>query len=254
MRKLIIILFLWLIVISAKSQDQTKFSISLNSSYLVTDRLFTYHESDDYINYRNSKETSKPGFDCSATINYRFKNKLSFETGIGFSYIGYQTKEERIIDPGFSPLTAGFYSILYQFNYQNIYMPLHLKYSSPGKFKLLISFGPSLVFPISEDIDVILRQEYGNSDGQRIDRNTFGGHNKIRRLNTSLDLAIGCGFKLSNKVTLALNPKISYFLFSNENVWAGNYLYYLSKFGGNYKSTKENLYSMGISFSLSFIP
>lgn len=238
----------------AKSQDRSKFSFGLNSSYLVNDRLFTYHESDEYINYRNSNEKNKSGFDCSATINYRFKSKFSFETGIGYSDIGYQTMEERIIDPGFSPLTEGYYSIFYQFTYQNIYVPLHFEYSSPGKFKLLISFGPSLVFPISEDIDVILRREYGVTDGQRVDRNSFGEHNKIKRLNTSLDLSIGCGYKLSDKITLALNPKISYFLFSNENVWAKNYLYCLVKFGGLHNSTRENLYNIGISFKISFTP
>lgn len=254
MKKLIFILCIWLIAISLKGQNQSRFTIGLNSSYLVNNRAFTFHKSDDFIKYRNSNEVYKLGFDYSVSIQYRIKNNLSFTTGFGYSYLGYQTTEEILIDPGFSPLTAGYYSILYVFDYNNLYIPLHLDFSTPGKFKLFISFGPSLVFPTSENIDVILRKEFGNTDGQRVDRNPFGEKNEIKRFNTSLDLSFGCSYKLSNKVTLALNPKVSYFLFSNENVWAREYLYYLSMFNGQDRSTKESLYSLGVSFSILFSP
>ena len=95
MKKLCLLLCFWLIVIAAKSQNESRLSIGLNSSFLVNNRLFTYHKSDDFINYRNSKEKYKLGFDCSATIHYRFKNNLSFTTGFGYSILAIiQRKRE----------------------------------------------------------------------------------------------------------------------------------------------------------------
>lgn len=252
MKNLRLIFCLLTIILALKSQGQSKFTFCLNSSYLVNNRVFTYHGYDAFIDYRNQEERSKIGFDITGTIRYRIKSRISLETGIGYSDIGYQTKEYKFNDSETAP---GYASVLYVFNYQNINLPLYLQYATNGKINFNISFGPSLVFLLSEDIDVILRKQFGITNGQTLSDYPFDGvKNKIKKVNTSLDLGIGMGYKLTNKINIEIQPKISYFLFSNENIWAREYLYYLSIFRGQDRSTKENFYSMGLSLKLTFAP
>lgn len=252
MKNLRWILCLLTIILALKSQGQSKFTFGLNSSYLVGNRVFTYHGFKDFIDYRNQEERYKIGMDITGTVRYKIKDRISLETGIGYSNIGYQTKEYKFNDPETAP---GFASVLYVFNYNNINLPFHLNYSSKGKCNFNISLGPSLVFLLSEDIDVILRKQYGNSAGQTLSDYPFDEiENNIKKVNTSIDLGFGMGYRLTNKINIEIQPKISYFLFPNENEWAREYLYYLQIFSKQNRSTRENLYSTGISLKISFNP
>lgn len=252
MRNLKLTLFLLIIVIVSKSQGQSRLSFGLSSSYLITNRVFTYHKSDSYIDYRNSMERYKTGFDLSGTISYSFHNNLSLESGVGYSDFGYMTNEEMLIDPGYSPLTEGFYSDLYLFDYKNIYVPAHFEYFTSKRINLRISFGPSLIFPISDKVEYIVRKNLGNQTGQQVYYLPNDYHNK--KINLSLDLGVGIGFKMTDKINLILQPKLSYFVFSRENVWAREYLYYIGMFDGQNRNTKENLYSIGLSFKILVTP
>ena len=245
-------LFGLVIVTALNAQSQSRFSFGLSSSYLINNRVFTYHKSDSYTDYRNAKERYKPGFDVTATISYTIKDNLSLETGIGYSDIGYMTKEEKLIDPGFSPLTADYFSDLYLFDYKNIFIPAHLEYFTSKRLNFRISFGPSLIIPISDKVEHIMRKEFGNSSGQY--ESNWPNDFQNKKINMSLDLGVGIGFKMTSKINLILQPKVSCFLFPRENVWARETLYYLSMFNGQDRSTKENLYSFGVTLKLIISP
>jgi hypothetical protein len=256
MRNLKLTLCLLIIVMASKSLGQSKFSFGVNSSYLINNRVFTYQKSDSYNDYRNSNERYKPGFDISTTINYSIKQNFSFETGIGYSENGYMTNEKTIIliDPGFGGYQDlyGYNSYLYSFDYQNIFVPTHFEYNTSKRLNIRLSFGTSFIFPISYKVEYILRKESGSSSGQNV--KNVPNENGIKKFNMSVDLGVGMGYKISKNVNLILQPQISYFVFSNENVWARDHLYAYSLFNGQNKSTKENLYSVGLSFKIILTP
>jgi hypothetical protein len=256
MKYLRLIFYFLTITLALNGQEQSEITFCLSSSYLINNRVFTHYESDAYMDYRNQEERHKVGFDITGTIRYRLKNRISLESGIGYSDIGYQTKEYMILHP---ETLNGYTYILYVFNYQNFIIPIYLQYSTKGKVNFNMSFGPSLVFLYSENNDIILRKQLGETIGQKHNQTLSGYYynpdeNRIKKINTSLDLGIGIGYKLSNQMSIEIQPKVSYFLFSNENIYAREYLYNLPIFYKQNKNTKENLYSIGLTLKLTFTP
>jgi hypothetical protein len=227
--KKIIICFLFFII-TAGAFTQSNFSFGLNSSYLNNYRIITNSKSDVIKDKRNSIEIPMPGFDIEAVIYFKIQEKLFIETGAGYSKTGYATKEEQLIDPGFSPVTAPYYSEIYRFPFNNIYIPAHIVYLTKKKLNYSIIFGPSILFPISKNIEWILRKKFGSStDEMKI----VTANPNIKNINLTLDLGFGIGYRFSEKFNLILQPKLIYYLLGNGN-----------------SMMKDHLISYGLSFKL----
>jgi len=241
-----------IIIATSNLNGQSKISFGLSSSYLFNNRLLTNFESNVYRDYRNSKEGFLEGFDIATNIAYDFNNKISFESGIGYSKNGYSVKEERIIDPGFSPLTAGYYSDLYRLTYDNIYIPIHLDYHNSRKLQYCVNFGPSLIIPLTEKVEYILRKTFESSVDQKVISNP--NPSGLKTVNISFDLGLGIGYHLNDKIQLTLLPKASVFLLGNENTWIKDTLYNINLFNGEDRSSKDHLINMGLEFKITFKP
>jgi hypothetical protein len=241
----------FLIFIAAFSiHAQSKFSFGINSSFLFNTRIITKSGSDIYKDYRNSNEKFSTGFNFEAIVYYKINENFNIETGAGFLKNGYEVKEERLIDPGFSPITAGYYSELYRYSFRNIYLPLHLNYCGTKKLFLNLSFGPSILFPILKNVEWILRKDFGKSGEERI--STTADESDINKMNITLNLGIGLGYRLSDKVSIVLIPKVIYNLLGDENSDIRDRLYNISLFNNEDKSTKEHLISYGTTLRLNF--
>jgi hypothetical protein len=229
---------------------QSRFSIGASTSYLSGNRIISKYKSGLYKDYRDSKEGYLQGFDFEAVIWYKINDKLNLETGVGFSKTGYSIKETRLIDPGFSPVTTGYYSELYRFTNQNLEIPFHLVYNTMKRLNYYFSIGPSVIFPVSEKVDWILRKEFGKSEGQTVDSKT--NESDKQKINLSMDLGIGIGYRLWERFNIALQRGISYNLIGTENTYVRDKLYDISLFSNENKATKEHLISYGLSLKMIY--
>ena len=229
---------------------QSKFSIGLSSGYLRNYRIITENKSDLYKDYRNENESSISGFTIELNLLYNFKPKLFFETGVGYVQYGYKINEDVLIDPCFSPTTCGYNSELYRYTYNYMNVPLHFIYTTSKKLNILLSIGTSVLIPLSNNVEWILRKEFGSSKGQKID--TRNNNSDISKFNMTLDLGVGIGFRIFEKINLIIQPKFNYNLFSYENTDIKDNIYDISLFVNEDKSTKEHLISYGIGIKLLY--
>jgi len=229
---------------------QSRFSIGVSTSYLSNNRIITKYKSGLYKDYRDSKEGYLPGFDIKAVFSYKINEKFNIETGVGYSKTGYSIKEIRLIDPGFSPVTARYYSELYRFTNRNLNIPFHFVYNTKKRLNYYFSVGPSVIFPISGKVDWILRKEFGKSEGQAIDSKT--NESDGQKVNLSMDLGFGIGYKLTERFNISLQPGISYYLIGTENTYIRDKLYNISLFSNENKETKEHLISYGLSLKMIY--
>jgi len=232
-----------------ETSAQSKFSVGLSSSYLRNYRNITKNKSDLYKEYRNENEGSISGFDLEVNVLYNFKPKLFFETGIGYVQKGYKINEDILIDPCFSPVTCGYYSELYRYTYDYMSIPLHLIYSTSNRLNFSFSIGTSVLIPLSNHVEWILRKEFGSNTNQNIAKRNSIDSNKF---NMSADFGFGIGFRITEKMNLMILPKFNYNLFSYENTDIRDNNYDISLFRNEDKSTKENLISYGIGIKLLY--
>jgi len=232
-----------------ETSAQSKFSIGLSSSYLKNYRIITENKSDLYKDYRNNNEGYISGFDIEVNLLYYFKPILFFETGIGYVQKGYKINEEVLIDPCFSPNTCGYYSEFYRYTYDYMTVPLHLIFTTSNRLNFSFSIGSSLLIPLSNNIEWILRKEYEIDTDQKNDTRNSSDPNKF---NMSLDLGLGIGFRISEKMNLMILPKFNYNLFSYENTDIRDKMYNISLFRNEDKSAKEHLISYGIGIKLLY--
>ena len=183
-----------------ETSAQSKFSIGLSSSYLRNYRIITKNKSDLYKDYRNENEGSISGFDIEINLLYNFKPKLFFETGIGYVQNGYKINEDVLIDPCFSPVTCGYYSELYRYTYDYMSVPLHFIYTTSKRLNFSFSIGASMLIPLSNNVEWILRKEFGGNTGQKID--TRNNNSDLNKFNMTLDFGVGIGFRISKKLNL----------------------------------------------------
>jgi len=240
-----ILLFNGLIETSA----QSKYSIGFNSNYLSNYRIITKYKSDLYKDFRNKNEGFISGFDVEVNLRYKFQAKLFFETGIGYVQKGYKINEDVLNDPCFSPITCGYNSELYRYNYNFMSIPLHFIYTTSKKLNFSFSIGTSLLIPLSSNVEWILRKEYKSNIKQNINKRNNSDTNK---LNMSADIGFGIGFKLTEKMNILILPILNYNILSYENTDITDNNYDISLFRNEDKSTKEHLISSGIGIKLLY--
>jgi len=246
--------FCFLIIVTTSNiHGQSRFNLEFSSSYLVTSRVITRYESELYKDFRNSNEKFLPGFDVSTTLNYKINDSFSFLTGVGYSKNGYMIKANPLIDPGNISTTPRFISQIFRFKYENIYIPFHISYQTNKKLNYSVNFGPSILFPISENLEWVLRT--GIEEGGTFETTTITQiYPKSEKMNMTLDLGIGIGYKISNNLNLIIQPKISYYLFNYENTRSKDMYYNISLLDGENKSTKEHFYDFGVTLRLIINP
>jgi hypothetical protein len=94
MKSLKIILFL--LFSALNTQAQSRFSFGLTSSFLLNNRVITSSGPNVFIDYFDQKGRSKVGFDVSGLIRLRMSDRISIESGIGYSITGYHTENKLI--------------------------------------------------------------------------------------------------------------------------------------------------------------
>ena len=232
-----------------KTSAQSKYSIGFNSCYLKNYRIITEYKSNLYEDYRNENESFVSGFDIEVNFLYNFKPKLYFETGIAYTQKGYKINEETLIDPCFSPVTCGYNSELYRYTYDYMSIPLHFIYTTPKKINFSFSVGTSLLIPLSSNVEWILRKEYKSNTDQNI---KIRNNSVPDKFNMSIDLGVGIGFKITEKLNLMILPKFNYNLFLYENTDIRDNNYNINLFKNEDKSTTEHFISTGIGIKLLY--
>jgi hypothetical protein len=231
-------------------QAQSRFSYGIGSGCMISNRIIAGYKSALYKDYRNSKETGLPGISAEASVRYRISSKIDFETGLGYLQNGYAVREERLIDPGFSPVTSGYYSELYRYVNKNVFVPLNMSYSTKGRIHFMVTAGPVIFFPVSEHVEWILRKEMGRSGEQAVD--TRKNESDSKNVALDFNLGLGVGYRLNEKLNILLQPKVVYDLLGSENTDIRDHLYYISMFEGEDRTTREHLISFGLTLMVQY--
>lgn len=245
-----LIIALLLIMNAVNLSAQSRWSAGASYGYFSNNRLITSHSSKTYKEYRNENEASLGGFNGEVLVAYRLTQNLGIESGFGFSNTGYAMKEEKLIDPGFSPTTSGFKSELTRYTNKNLYLPLHLTYSNLNRLGYVISAGPSLIFRNATEVEYILRKQFGDPEGQKktIRENT----SDLGNVAVAFDLGIGLRYRITKRVTTILQPSLRYELTGSENTDIRDGRYYIGLFENENKTTREHLISYGASVRLMY--
>lgn len=229
---------------------QSKLSFGLGFRNLKNDRIISKSSSDRYMNYRNENESSISGIDAEVTIIYKFKANYNFETGVGFVQKGYKINEDYIIDPCYSPVTCGYAADLYRYANDYLSIPLHLNYMSSKRIFFSYNAGISLLIPISSEVEYIVRKERGEKTDQVIYKQK--NSSDYSPIDISLDLAVGVGYRFSERIRCILQPKFAYNLLPNENTHIRDRQYNIGLFDNENKSTKEHFVSYGAGIKVIY--
>ena len=103
---------------------------------------------------------------------------------------------------------------------------------------------------MSSNVDWILRKEFGNQLGQNI--YTRENISNMDRINLTLDLGLGLGYRITENLNAVIQPKFSLDVFPYENTDIRDKIYNICLFNNEDKSTKEHLISYGISSKLIY--
>jgi len=128
-------------------------------------------------------------------------------------------------------------------------IPLHFIYTTPKKINFSFSVGTSLLIPLSSNVEWILRKEYKSNTDQNI---KIRNNSVPDKFNMSIDLGVGIGFKITEKLNLMILPKFNYNLFLYENTDIRDNNYNINLFKNEDKSTTEHFISTGIGIKLLY--
>jgi hypothetical protein len=228
---------------------QSNISIGVNYYLVSNNRSISSYNSDLYKDYRENNEKSSLGMELGIDLLYRIEKNWFLKSGLGYVQRGYETNEDIIIDPCYSPITCGFRSEIYRYNYSFIEMPMEIVYQTNKQLNFSFTLGTSLLFPLTNEVDWVLRKEQGKQKEQKIITEQY---EDSKNLNATLNLGVGIGYRISDKINLKVTPKFNYNLFSHENRDIRDRLYNIGKFLNEDKSTTEHLISYGIGFIIIY--
>lgn len=228
---------------------QSKISIGINYSLANNSRLISSYNSDNYKEYRDDNESSSLGTEFGVDLRFRIDRNWFLKSGLGLAQRGYETDEDRIIDPCYSPITCGFESEIYRYRYDFIKMPLQIVYQTSKQLNFSFVFGSNVLIPLSNEVEWVLRKEYGKWVDQKITKENSEISNKF---NLTLNLGLGIGYRLSERINMIISPTFDYNILAHENKDIRDRLYGIGRFVDEDKSTKENLISYGIGFNLIY--
>ena len=253
MKSLKIIIYFIILIPALNIQAQSKFSFGIISSFLLNNRVITSSGLNVSTDYLDPKGKNKDGFGILGSVQYRMSDWVSIGSGFGYSVIGYQTEKKVVSIYGRIRPDAPTYS--YVFEYSNIDIPIHLVYHSTGKLSFNAVIGPSIDFQTPKHFNAVFHNSSSSQNAQALgDLLLHEAKSANRKINVSLDLGVGLGYKLTENFELVLRPKFSYFLLSNETPGLPLYVQHPSTAMNLNEPTKENFYSMGLSLKILFTP
>lgn len=245
--RLIIVLFIASLVKGVSAQNNL--SIGLNYGLVNSNKVITDYGSEIYKEFRTNNETSSCGMEYGIDFLYNIKNNWFLESGVSFIQRGYETVEDNLIDPCYSPTTCGFKSEIYRYNYNFIEVPIQIVYETSNKLNISFKFGTSILVPMSNKVDWVLRTQYGKSMNQKIIAEKNEGPTNF---NLTLNFGLGIGYRISERINLKISPKFDYNIFAHENKDIIDRLYNIGKFVNEDKSTAEHLISHGVALNIIY--
>jgi opacity protein-like surface antigen len=203
-----LLLFLILIPISAWSQDSTqftanRFSIGLTFSPDYCYRFLKSNSGYDWITEsRNDHEIPKFGYTAGASLSYKYKKNMQFESGLFYSNKGYSSDWSDLIflDEDFTQDSVKLKST-YIFHYIDI--PLKMNYMLiDRKFKLFITAGVSANVFLSQQTRWVTEFRDGITEYDK----TKGDRRGFHAVDLAFLAGLGAEYKFSKKLRLHLEP------------------------------------------------
>lgn len=222
-------------------QDSTKtnrkFSIGLTISPAIAYRsIYAIGEgkkNDFLVNYSipilDSLESPIVTYSFGLDFSYQLNKRLAIESGVFYSKKGYEIDEAVIVDNGSLNYDTG--SVHVSNNYLDVPIKVNF-YLLNNRVQLLLIAGVSGNIFINQQAKIVI-------GGKKTETKKFRPDN-ITAFNFSIIGGVGCGFMLSKKLTIQIQPQYQRFL---NSIWKNSY---------SDNQVKEVLYSYGIDVSVYY--
>lgn len=209
--------------------------------------MFAGNSSDVYRNRRNEKEIPLLSINAAAKYNRYLSDNIIFSTGLAWSRYGYQY-HERLIDPGFSPLTTGFKYQRQRYEFMYLGIPLDLSFRVTSRF--LISAGVGVNFPIKISRKWIVMKHPVRFVGDNINTNESVDELKKTMISSRIE------FSYRLKETFLIIDEISFYssmmVTTLENDHIEGIEYNIGLLVNQNKALEERLVNFGISMKHFF--
>lgn len=186
------------------SQSKLELIGSLDYSYR------TFGNSGIVQSVRSSSEIPKLNFHSGINYHQQLKEKLWLKIGLGFSKMGYKTKNTELIgginpQGGFDPSIPTGISMQFKYNFQFLEIPIALRYEfSQKRFKPFIEIGVSTKYYLqSENISF--------QNGEQVEF-TKTREDIITQIQYAPTLSLGFSYEINDKWELVMQPNFNYHL------------------------------------------
>ena len=252
MRKYILLILTVIHFSNSFAQPQPKWSVGLICYPRINDRIILPSEnSQKYVDYRNDNETYMLGVDYGFNIQYRIAENWALRSGLIYSRKGYKTEEDRIIDPCFSPITCGYNTEFYTYEFKSMQLPLQMVWNK--KIGNLISFeflgGLMVDYRYENKVIYSLTGDSGKNTEKEISRDFDGNINSFDVLAT---LGVGINIRLIGNIDFSIIPSVNFSLIPVKNEDIKNHIYNINLFKNVSRDNKEILYTAGLSIGLRY--
>ena len=204
------------------NHGKLKIGLSFSPNYCF--RQLRYTEANKWIGNMRNNEIPKRGFTTGANLQYQINKKIILETGLLYSDQGEKTKVKDIVwitpDPAY-PIKS---NVIY--HYQYIDLPLTIQYRYPGN-RINYFFTTGIIMNVFLVKRTAVTSQY--ADGNK-NTNASAKDLGYAKLNLSAKLGFGLNYKISNRLSIQIEP-----------VFHRSITSILTD-----KSTKEYLYHFGI--------
>lgn len=155
------------------------------------------------IDARNEMETPKFGYTAGVNFSYSLNQHFRIESGLHFSNKGYGMKKQDLYSNQQEPGIPTNFKFIENFYYLDI--PLKVNFAlGKNKWRFISSVGASANFFLKETQTQVLYFS------DKTDRSTSSDGYSYNKLNISTMVSLGIDYRLSDKMSLRIEPTFRY--------------------------------------------
>ncbi len=209
-------------------------------------RFFAEANSDEYRIFRTEKESFLFRPEYQVFYKFPFRHNVDFSIGLGYTEYGYQRKE-RLIDPGFSPITTGFEDEIFRYRVSYLRIPVYALTMIGENRQIEILGGLSVLQLLKSEFRYIVQRSL-------FDSQTAIKENWRDPQQTQLSIDVGIGYKFNRETNkgLGIYLESNFLLRRFENTDISGRVYNIGRFVDQDKTSSEHLMKLSLLASYQF--
>lgn len=170
------------------------------------------------IDQRNTREIAKPGYTAGLNVSYKIKKMVELETGIQYSFKGFQTKMYEVNSVIEDPVIPDKAKFINNFHYADIPVKANFKI---GKNRLSFFAGIGLttnIFISEIQTSILVYSDH-------TERKTYPTNIEYKRINVSPTISFGIDYNIDERSNLRIEPIFRYGVLKIIDTPVAGYLY-----------------------------